>query len=64
MYTTRKILSEKLSTQVDKLRRIIDGIHSATTPGNVVSVFEVAGIFHQYDISMTNFNQCMRPLKL
>lgn len=55
MYTTRKVISEKLSTQVDKLRRIIDGLHSATTPGNVVSAFEAAGIFHQYDQSMSNF---------
>lgn len=64
MFTTRKILSEKLTTQVDKLRRIIDGLHSASTPGNVVSAFEAAGIVHQYDISMTNFNQCMPTVKV
>ena len=63
MYTTRKILSEKLSAQVDQLR-IIDELHTATTPENVVSAFEVAGIFHQYDISMTNFNQCMPTVKV
>lgn len=53
MYTTRKIISEKLSTQIDKIWRIFDGIHSAPTPGNVVAAFETAGIFEykSYTIS-------------
>ena len=45
MYTSRKVLSEKLSTQIDKVWRIFDGIHSTSAPGNVVAAVETSGIF-------------------
>lgn len=64
MFTTRKCISEKLTTQVDKLRRIIDGLHSASTPGNIVSSFEAAGIFHAYNQTMKNFNNSMPYVKV
>lgn len=64
MFTTRKCITGKLTTQVDKLRRIIDGLHSASTPGNIVSSFEAAGVFHAYDQTMKNFNNSMPYVKV
>ena len=60
----RKVISEKLTSQVDKLRSIIDGLHSASTPGNIVASFKAAVIFHDYNQNMKKFNDSMPTVRV